>query len=90
MGPNVCSLLAVGLILSLMHIVQVRSQCTTTFCNGDDTDERALTAMLYRLQDTLERQQDTIRRQQDTLELQQKQLMRHEEILAKLQTCMYP
>ena len=63
MGPIVCSLLAVCVIGSITLLVPVRSQRTTKYCVDDDSDRSVLTAMVARLQDTVERQQQSLEQQ---------------------------
>ena len=63
MGPIVCSLLAVSVIGTITLLVPVRSQRTTKYCVDDDSDRSVLTAMVARLQDTVERQQQSLEQQ---------------------------
>ena len=60
MGPTVCSLLAVGFLACLMHLTPIRSQCTTKHCDQGDNEQSVLTAMVARLQDTMEQQQHSM------------------------------
>ena len=88
MSTTVFSLLAVCVVASFMHRAPVLSQCTTKHCHDGDNDVTALTALVNRLQDTVERQVDSLEQQQrqnqelqgqlatlrDTVEEQQMQL----------------
>ena len=74
MCTSVCpvSLLAVVVVAWVVHPAPVVCQCTTGYCHDDgDNDESVLTAMVSRLQDTVEQLQrqlhDSNERQQQLL-----------------------
>ncbi|KAK2177307.1 hypothetical protein NP493_606g03032 [Ridgeia piscesae] len=52
MGPLVCFLLASGVFSCIP--APVSSQCTTKYCADDDKDDTVLTAMVARLQETVD------------------------------------
>ncbi|KAK2165274.1 hypothetical protein NP493_1373g00035 [Ridgeia piscesae] len=94
MCTSVCpvSLLAVVVVAFVVHPAPVVCQCTTGHCHDDgDNDVSVLTAMVSRLQDTVEQLQQELRdskaelQQQlsDSTEQQQKQLTKLTETLAK-------
>ena len=56
MGPNVCYLLALGVMAYFIHLTPVRSQCTTKYCTDDANDENYLTAAVARLLDEVDRE----------------------------------
>jgi len=56
MGPNVCYLLALGVMAYFIHLTPVRSQCTTKYCTDDANDENYLTAVVARLLDEVDRE----------------------------------
>ena len=105
MCKSVCpvSLLAV-VVAFVVHPAPVVCQCTTGHCHDDGdgvNDVSVLTAMVSRLQDTVERLQSQLQRQirdtaeqlqqqlWDSSEQQQKQLKNLTETLAKQEECMY-
>ena len=69
------SLLEVCIIACILRLAPVMSQCTRRHCSGDDNEVSVLTAMVSRLQDSMEQQQ--------------KQLTQLEETLAKQDDCTY-
>ena len=78
---------------SVLHRAPVVSQCTTKHCHDDGRDMGAPTALVDRLQDTVEQQQDSLEQQQrematlkQTVALQEKQLTRLEESMYSLTT----
>ena len=73
MGPTVWSLLVVGFLACLMHLTTVRSQCTTKHCDQGDNELSVLTAMVARLQDTMEQQQHSMEQLQIQMQLLNKQ-----------------
>ena len=100
MCTSVCpvSLLAVVVVAFVVHPAPVVCQCTTGHCHDDgDNDVSVLTAMVSRLQDTVEQLQQQLRdskeqlQQQlmDTTEQQQKQLTKLSDRLDKQEKCMY-
>ena len=100
MCTSVCpvSLLAVVVVAWVVHPALVVCQCTTDHCHDDG---RLLTAIVSRLQDTVEQLQGLLQRQinntaeqlqqqlRDATEQQQKQLTKLTETLAKQEECMY-
>ena len=108
MCTSVCpvSLLAVVVVAWVVHPAPVVCQCTTDHCHDDgDNDVNVLTAMVSRLQDTVEQLQGQLQRQindtaeqvlhklqqqlSDSMEQQQNQLTKLTETLAKQEKCMY-
>ena len=95
MCTSVCpvSLLAV-VVAFVVHPAPVVCQCTTGHCHDDgDNDVSVLTAMVSRLQDTMEQLQQQLR---DSKEQLQQQLMEQHKQLTKLsdtlknqKECMY-
>ncbi|KAK2152876.1 hypothetical protein NP493_2397g00002 [Ridgeia piscesae] len=94
MCTSVCpvSLLAVVVVAFVVHPAPVVCQCTTGHCHDDgDNDVSVLTAMVSRLQDTMEQLQGQLRDSKeqlqqelrDSTEQQQKQLKQLTETLAK-------
>ena len=89
MCTSVCpvSLLAVVVVAFVVHPAPVVCQCTTGHCHDDgDNDVSVLTAMVSRLQDTVEQLQQQL---MDTTEQQQKQLTKLSDRLDKQEKCMY-
>ena len=82
-------LLAVCVIVCVVHLTPTVSQCTTKYCFDDDNDVGALTAMVSRLQDSLEEKE---KQHQDSIEqLQQKfsdSLEQQQEYVIKLENTM--
>ena len=99
MSTTVWFLLAVCAVASVLHRAPVVSQCTTKHCHDDGRDVSVLTALVERLQDTVELQEDLLEQQRIEIEQQrkqnhdqQKQLTRHEETLSKQDEsrCYFP
>ena len=96
MCTSVCpvSLLAVVVVAWVVHPAPVVCQCTTGHCHDDgDNDVSMLTAMVSRLQDTVEQLHQHIwdstdKIQQELME-QQKQLTKLSDTLEKQQACTY-
>ena len=61
MSTMMYSLLAVCTVACLIHRAPVASQCTGKHCHDGDDDVSESTALLYRLQDTVEQQQDSLK-----------------------------
>ena len=86
MSTTVWSLLAVCAVASVLHRAPVVSQCTTNHCYDGDSDVRALTALVYRLQDTVERQVHSLEQQQRHNQELQGQLATLRETVEQQQT----
>ena len=89
MCTSVCpvSLLAVVVVAWVVHPAPVVCQCTTGHCHDDsDNDVSVLTAMVSRLQDTVEQLQQQL---MDTVEEQQIQLRKLSDRLDRQEGCMY-
>ena len=89
MCTSVCpvSLLAVVVVAWFVHPAPVVCQCTTGHCHDDgDNDVSVLTAMVSRLQDTVEQLQQQLR---DATEQQQKQLTKLSDSFEKQEGCTY-
>ena len=105
MCTSVCpvSLLAVVVIAWVVHPAPVVCQCTTGHCHDDgdgDNDVSVLTAMVSRLQDTVEqlqrqlhdsndRQQQLIRDAREELQQLRESSEHQQSILGKQVECMY-
>ena len=90
MSTPMCFLLAVGVVVCLVHLTPVVSQCTTIYCHDGDNDNdlNALMALVHLLRDTVDRQQMQLGTMRDTVEEQQKQLTRQNETLARQEESM--
>ena len=75
-------LLALWVIVCVVRLTPTVSQCTTKYCFDDDNDVGALTAMVSRLQNTVERQERQHQQYLDSLEEQDKQ---HQDSIEQLQ-----
>ena len=96
MFTSVCpvSLLAVVVVAFVVHPAPVVCQCTTGHCHDDgDNDVSVLTAMVSRLQDTVEQLQQQLMATKDQLQQQlmeqEIQLTKLSDTLEKQEECMY-
>ena len=79
---NTGSLTAVCVIVYIVNLAPVVSQCTTKHCFDEDNDVSWLKEMVTRLQHSMEQLSNSV-------EQQQKQLTTIEDTLAKQDECMY-
>ena len=75
-------LLAVWVIVCVVHVTLTVSQCTTEDCFDYNNDNVALTAMVTRLQNTVERLERQHQQYVDSMEKQEKQ---HQDSIEQLQ-----
>ena len=73
MGPLVCSLVAVCVLVCVTHLAPVQAQCTTKYCTDDDSDENVQATTVARLQNTVDHLQATVGDLQDTVVYQEQQ-----------------